>query len=235
MQISNRLAGTATQDSLANLAARAAGRASEETVENSRPASFSAGSHDPSEAVSLSVEALFILSGSRDSQRFPALTEEERNNVVSPALEERELAAFRHCRDEGDMKGYYRAYIEYFDKLQPQDQSSPRYAGSRQIAVSALRSLAYAEKAMADDVGSEPAVIDTILASGNTLRRDVPQMMPAGVVAQNAAAQNAAAQSTTVQSTTAQNVASQSLSLPGGEARRGYGISHVTSMYLGSF
>jgi hypothetical protein len=181
MQISNRIAGGAASDSLANLAARAAGRANEETVDGARQGGFSAGNYDPADQVSLSVEALLVLSASRDEQRHPALSEDEQNNIVSPALEAREYAAFRRFRDEGDMKNYYRAYIEYFDNLQPQDQSSPRYAGSRQVAVSALRSLAYTEKATDDEVSVEaPAVIDAILASGNTLRRDLPQMAANG-------------------------------------------------------
>lgn len=180
MQISNKIAGSATSDSLANLAARAASKAREEAVDGGQPG-FTAGSYDPSDHVSLSVEALLVLSASRDTHRFRPLTEDERNNIVSPELEEREYAAFRHFRGEGDMKSYYRAFIEYFDNLRPQDQSSPRYAGSRQIAVSALRSLAYAEKAMDDDLGTEvPAVLDTILASGNAIRRDVPQMVSPG-------------------------------------------------------
>ncbi|MCV3737737.1 biotin biosynthesis protein BioC [Rhizobium sp. TRM96647] len=206
MQISNRIAGTATQDSLANLAARAAGRTSEDAVEATRPSAFTAGNHDPSDRVSLSVEALLILSASRDTQSLPALSEDERNNVVSQALEDREYKAFRHFREEGDMKSYYRAYIEYYDRLQPQDQSSPRYAGSRQIAVSALRSLAYAEKAMDDDTAGEaPAVIDTILASVDTLHRDVPQM------------------------------AAATAGLRGAEAFHAIGASRATSMYLASF
>ncbi|MFD1326949.1 biotin biosynthesis protein BioC [Mycoplana ramosa] len=208
MQISNRIAGSKTSDSLANLAARAAGKAAEEAADGARQNGFTAGSYDPSDQVSLSVEALLVLSASRDTQRFPPLTEDERNNIVSPELEEREYAAFRHFRDDGDMKGYYRAFIEYFDKLRPQDQSSPRYVGSRQIAVSALRSLAYAEKAMEDDVGTEvPAVLDTILASGNTIRRDVPQMVSPGAAIHGA----------------------------DGSGRQSFAASRATSMYLGSF
>ncbi|MBD9372161.1 biotin biosynthesis protein BioC [Rhizobium sp. ARZ01] len=208
MQISNRIAGTATGDSLANLAARAAGRGGEEVVDGARQSAFTAGTYDPSDQVSLSVEALFVLSASRGNQALPALTEDERNNVVSAALEEREYSAFRRFRDDGDMKSYYRAYIEYFDSLQPQDQSSPRYVGSRQVAVSALRSLAYTEKAMDDEVGAEaPAVLDTILASGTTIRRDVPQMASA-----NAAFHGVDSM-----------------------ARQGLGVSRATSMYLGSF
>lgn len=206
MHISNRIAGTATGDSLANLAARAAGSASDDSVEAKKGA-YAAGSYDPSEQVSLSVDALFILSASRDEQRLPSLSEEERNNVVTPELDEREFLGFRHFRADGDMKNYYRAYIEYFDKLQPQDQTSPRYAGSRQVAVSALRSLAYAEKAMDNDMGIDaPAVIDTILASGDTLRRDVPQMATVAVSANSEKF-----------------------------ARSSLGISRATSMYIGSF
>ncbi|PTM95242.1 biotin biosynthesis protein BioC [Mycoplana dimorpha] len=184
MQISDNIAGRAASDSLAHLAARAAGRSREEAVEAPRPAGFSAGSYDPAEKVSLSVEALLVLSGSREDRRLPALTEDERNNVVTPSLEAREHAAFRHFRALGDMKSYYRAYIEYFDSLQPQDQSSPRYAGSREVAVAALRSLAYAQNAAGDEAGLEaPAVLDTILASADATRRDYPQLTVPGAEA----------------------------------------------------
>ena len=75
MYISNKIAGTATGDSLANLAARAAGKTVDEQKDGAKAGAFAGGSYDPSDHVSLSVEALFVLSGSRSEQRLPALTE----------------------------------------------------------------------------------------------------------------------------------------------------------------
>ena len=67
MYISNRLAGTATGDSLANLAARAASRATEAPAEAESNANLSGGSYDPSAHVSLSVDALLILHVMREA------------------------------------------------------------------------------------------------------------------------------------------------------------------------
>ncbi|MCF3642122.1 biotin biosynthesis protein BioC [Rhizobium sp. TRM95111] len=174
MYISNRIAGTATGDSLANLAARAAASAAEEPAEATSTANLAGGSYDPSAHVSLSVEALLILSAAKsDDGKLPALSEDERNNVETPELLERERLAFGHYREEGDLKSYYRAYIEYYDSLEPADQASERYAGTRDIAVTALRSLAYTEKATSEPDGE--ATLDTILASGGTA--------PAGTIA----------------------------------------------------
>lgn len=178
MQISNRLAGTATGDSLANLAARAANRATEEPVDATSNAQLSGGTYDPSLRVSLSVDALFILSGAKTEEaQLPALTEDERNNIQSPALAEREHAAFGKYLETDDVKAYYRAYIEYFDNLRAEDQASARYAGTREPAVSALRSLAYNEKAIDED---GPTVLDAIFESGRTIRQ-IQTLQPASL------------------------------------------------------
>ena len=181
MYISNRLAGTATGDSLANLAARAASRATEAPAEAESNANLSGGSYDPSAHVSLSVDALLILSGAKaEPSRVPALTDDERNNIPSTSLAEREDAAFGKYLAAGDTKAYYRAYIEYYDALRPEDQASPRYAGTREGAVSALRSLAYSEKAIDGDEDAT-AVLDAILESGRTVRQTQPVTQPASL------------------------------------------------------
>lgn len=150
MHVSNRIASGATSDGLAYLAARAAGAVVEESVEESSGAHLAGGSYDPSAQVSLSVDALFVLSATRDEtpSTQPALTEAERNNLDTAELEKREYAAYGHFLDEGDRKAYLRAYIEYFDSMPAQDQRSSRYAGTREPAVAALRAIAYNESAL---------------------------------------------------------------------------------------
>ena len=148
MYVSNRIASSSTSDSLAYLAARAAGGALEETADAGSAAHLAGGSYDPSAQVSLSVEALLVLSGVREEETaaLPSLSEAERNNSDTEALERREYEAFGHYLDRGDEKSYHRAYIDYFDSLQPMDQRSPRYAGTRENAVAALRTIAYNER-----------------------------------------------------------------------------------------
>lgn len=148
MHVLNRIASSSTGDSLAYLATRAAGKAAEEPADAGSAAQLAGGSYDPSAQVSLSVDALLVLSGVREAEAaaVPSLSEAERNNSDTAALEQREYEAFRHHLDQGDEKGYHRAYIEYFDSLQPVDQRSPRYAGTRETAVAALRTIAYNER-----------------------------------------------------------------------------------------
>lgn len=158
MYVSNRIASSSTSDSLAYLATRAAGKAVEEAADADTAAHLAGGSSDPSAHVSLSVEALLVLSGVREEETaaLPALSDAERNNRDTEALERREYDAFRHYLDQGDEKNYYRAYIEYFDSMPPQDQRSPRYAGTRENAVAALRTIAYNER-VADMAAPEAA------------------------------------------------------------------------------
>ncbi|QRM55372.1 hypothetical protein [Sinorhizobium sp. BG8] len=148
MQVSSRISNAHTGDSLAYLANRAVGTVTEEATETGSSAQLSGGTYDPSARVSLSVEALLVLSGTSetDQARYPALTTDERNNIDTPELAAREYEAFGKYAETGDFKNYYRAYIEYYDNLQPIDQQSLRYDGSREKAVSALRSFTYNEE-----------------------------------------------------------------------------------------
>ncbi|MDX3925454.1 MAG: hypothetical protein QHC90_06535 [Shinella sp.] len=172
MQVTSRIAGNHTGDHLLQLASRAAGKTAEEAAEPAEQKQGPGGFYDPASRISLSVDAVLVLSGSKasDGGRLPPLTEDERNNIPSPALAARENAAFGKYLAEGDHKTYYRTYIEYYDSLQPQDQQSPRYAGTREIAVAALRSLAYSERIADADVSAS----DLPEAVGELVRQEAP-------------------------------------------------------------
>ena len=148
MYVMSRVASNQSGDHLLQLANRAAAKASEEPAETVEQERGAGGIYDPASRISLSGDAVFMLSGAKTAEngRLPALTEQERSNFESPALAERENAAFGKYLANGDHRAYYRAYIEYYDSLQPQDQQSQRYAGTREVAVAALRSLAYSER-----------------------------------------------------------------------------------------
>lgn len=175
MYVSNRIASSSTNDSLAYLATKAAGTAVEETVEAVSGANLAGGSSDPSLHVGLSVDALLVLSVAREELAYsqPALTEAERNNLDTAALERREHEAYGHFLAEGDRKAYYRAYIEYFDSMPAQDQRSARYAGTREPAVAALRAIAYNESAL--DMSAPDAALENATAtSEKAVRRATP-------------------------------------------------------------
>ncbi len=167
MHVSNRIASGSTSDSLAYLATRAAGSAVEESAEAVSGAHLAGGSHDPSAQVSLSVDALLVLSAAREETpyRQPTLTEAERNNLDTGQLEKREHAAYGRFLDEGDRKAYLRAYIEYFDSMPPQHQRSSRYAGTREPAVAALRAIAYNESAL--DMTAPDAGLENVSEAGD--------------------------------------------------------------------
>lgn len=150
MYVSNRISSSSTNDSLAYLANKAAGKSVEENAEAASTAHLAGGSYDPSAHVGLSVDALLVLSVAKEEAAYsqPSLTDAERNNLDTSELEKREYAAYGHFLEEGDRKGYYRAYIEYFDSMPAEDQRSDRYAGTREPAVSALRAIAYNESAL---------------------------------------------------------------------------------------
>ncbi|WLR94129.1 hypothetical protein [Shinella zoogloeoides] len=175
MYVSNRIASGSTNDSLAYLATKAAGKAVEENAEAGSTAHLAGGSSDPSAHVGLSVDALLVLSVAREETAYsqPALTEAERNNLDTAALEKREHDAYGHFLDAGDRKGYYRAYIEYFDSMPPQDQRSARYAGTREPAIAALRAIAYNESAL--DMSAPDAALENATEAGErTARRATP-------------------------------------------------------------
>lgn len=173
MYVSNRIASGSTSDSLAYLATRAAGSAAEENAEAGSTAHLAGGSYDPSAHVSLSVDALLVLSATREETAYgqPALTEAERNNLDTTELEKREHAAYGHFLDEGDRKAYLRAYIEYFDSMPAQDQRSARYAGTREAAVAALRAIAYNESAL--DMTAPDAALGNASEAGDRAARRV--------------------------------------------------------------
>lgn len=175
MYVSNRIASGSTSDSLAYLATRAAGNGAEENAEAGSTAHLAGGSYDPSAHVSLSVDALLVLSATREETAYgqPALTEAERNNLDTTELEKREHAAYGHFLDEGDRKAYLRAYIEYFDSMPAQDQRSARYAGTREAAVAALRAIAYNESAL-DMTAPDAALGNASEAGDRAARRATP-------------------------------------------------------------
>jgi hypothetical protein len=173
MYVSNRVTSGSTSDSLAYLATKAAGKAVEENTEGGSTAHLAGGSYDPSAHVGLTVDALLVLSVAKEemASSLPALTEAERNNLDTTELEKRENDAFGHFLAEGDRKGYYRAYIEYFDSMPMQDQRSARYAGTREPAVAALRAIAYNESAL--DMTAPDTALEN--ASGEqAVRRSTP-------------------------------------------------------------
>lgn len=166
MYVSNRIASGSTNDSLAYLATKAAGKPVEEVAEPVASAQLAGGTTDPSSHVGLSVDALLVLSVAKEESAHsqPALTEAQRNNLDTTALEAREHEAYGHFLEEGDRKAYYRAYIEYFDSMPAQDQRSARYSGTRELAVSAIRAIAYNESAL-DMAAPEAAVANTVQRS----------------------------------------------------------------------
>ncbi|MEW9615517.1 hypothetical protein AB3G45_16995 [Shinella sp. S4-D37] len=175
MHVSNRIASSSTSDSLAYLATKAAGKAVEESTEAGSTANLAGGSYDPSAHVGLSVDALLVLNVAREETAYsqPALTEAERENLDTDALEKREYAAFGHFLDEGDRKAYYRAYIEYFDSMPAEDQRSARYAGTREPAVTALHAIAYNESAL-DMTAPDAALENATAGEGKGSRRATP-------------------------------------------------------------
>ncbi|MXN45735.1 hypothetical protein GR138_11075 [Shinella kummerowiae] len=175
MYVSNRITSSSTGDSLAYLATKAAGKAVEENAEVGSTAHLAGGSYDPSAHVGLTVDALLVLSVAKEemTSSLPALTEAERNNLDTAELEKRENDAFGHFLAEGDRKGYYRAYIEYFDSMPMQDQRSARYAGTREPAVAALRAIAYNESAL-DMTAPDTALENAAVAGEQSVRRSTP-------------------------------------------------------------
>jgi hypothetical protein len=171
MYVSNRIASSSTNDSLAYLATKAAGKAIEDAAETGSTAHLAGGSSDPSAHVGLTVDALLVLSVAKEEMAYsqPALTEAERNNLDTTELEKREYTAFGHFLEESDRKGYYRAYIEYFDSMPTQDQRSARYAGTREPAVAALQAIAYNESAL--DMTAPDTALENATADGERAAR----------------------------------------------------------------
>lgn len=159
MQIANRLTAAAG-DGLGNLAGRSAGQVGAAAKDDGSAQAAQAGFFDPTPRIALSVDALLYLSRTRKAPEKPApLTSDEWNNRLSPQLAAREYQAFGKFADAGDYKAYYRAFIEYYDSLRPEDQNSLRYFGTREAAIAGLRSLEYdAESGLDIDVNFKRVV-----------------------------------------------------------------------------
>ncbi|MCM5694097.1 biotin biosynthesis protein BioC [Sinorhizobium meliloti] len=145
MEIENRLnAAAAAGDGLGNLAGRSADQAGAADKGESGVAVPPTGFVDPTPRISLSADALLYLGrAKRTPEKLPPLTKDEWNNRLSPQLAAREHQAFGRLAETGDYRAYYRAFIDYYDGLRPEDQNSLRYFGTREAAVAGLRSLDY--------------------------------------------------------------------------------------------
>lgn len=128
--------------------------------EESETGTLVPGTYDPASRVHLSAETLLFLSrAKREKEKYPPLTREEWNNTLTPQLAAREHGAFGKYSETGDMRGYYRAFIEYYDDLRPDDQHSLRYFGTREAAVAGLRSMDYE-----DETGGERGEYQTLVS-----------------------------------------------------------------------
>ncbi|RVH86309.1 biotin biosynthesis protein BioC [Sinorhizobium meliloti] len=145
MQIENRLnAAAASGDGLGNLAGRSADPTGAADKGESGVPVPPTGFVDPTPRISLSADALLYLGrAKRTPEKLPPLTKDEWNNRLSPQLAAREHQAFGRLAETGDYRAYYRAFIDYYDGLRPEDQNSLRYFGTREAAVAGLRSLDY--------------------------------------------------------------------------------------------
>jgi hypothetical protein len=164
MQIANRLGSTGTGDGLSNLAGRAAAQVTSGSREEGNAAVSPAGSYDPSSRVSLSIEALLFLGRTkRVQEKYPALTAEEWGNKLSPQLAAREYQAFGKYGETGDYKAYYRAFIEYYDNLRPEDQNSLRYFGTREAALAGARSVEYSDESGGEGGAAFQTLVSVLL------------------------------------------------------------------------
>jgi len=170
MQIANRLTSAGTGDGLSNLAGRAATQGDSVNREEGSATVSLTGGYDPSSRVSLSAEALLFLGRTkRVQEKYPALTKDEWSNKLSPQLAAREYQAFGKYSETGDYKAYYRAFIEYYDNLRPEDQNSLRYFGTRDAAIAGARSVEYSDES-GDESGAAFQTLVSVL-----LDTDKPQ------------------------------------------------------------
>ncbi|MCV9997136.1 biotin biosynthesis protein BioC [Pararhizobium sp. YC-54] len=164
MQIANRLTSAATGDGLNNLAGRAAAQGVSGSREDGGAAVLATGGYDPASRVSLSAEALLFLGRTkRVQEKYPALTKDEWSNRLSPQLAAREYQAFGKYSETGDHKAYYRAFIEYYDNLRPEDQNSLRYFGTRDAAIAGARSVAYSDESGIDGGSAFQTLVSVLL------------------------------------------------------------------------
>ncbi|MCV9965265.1 biotin biosynthesis protein BioC [Pararhizobium sp. BT-229] len=164
MQIANRLTSAASGDGLSNFAGRAATQSASGNREDGGATVLPAGGYDPSSRVSLSAEALLFLGRTkRVQEKYPALTRDEWSNKLSPQLAAREYQAFGKYSETGDHKAYYRAFIEYYDNLRPEDQNSLRYFGTRDAAIAGARSVEYSDESGVDSGATFQTLVSVLL------------------------------------------------------------------------
>lgn len=164
MQIANRLTSATAGDGMNNLAGRAAVQGASGNREDSNASLSPTGGYDPSSRVSLSAEALLFLGRTkRVQEKYPALTKDEWSNKLSPQLAAREYQAFGKYSETGDHKAYYRAFIEYYDNLRPEDQNSLRYFGTRDAAIAGARSVAYSDESGIDGGSGFQTLVSVLL------------------------------------------------------------------------
>ncbi|MDK1492265.1 biotin biosynthesis protein BioC [Sinorhizobium sp. 7-81] len=175
MQIANRLTAATAGDGLGNLAGRPAGQVVAGSKDESGTQASQAGFFDPTPRISLSVDALLYLSRTKKSpERLPPLTREEWDNKLSPQLASREYQAFGRLAETGDYKAYYRAFIEYYDSLRPEDQHSLRYFGTREAAVAGLRSLEYDSESGLDIEANFQTLVSVFLDEDKVAQPEIP-------------------------------------------------------------
>ncbi|OHV85197.1 biotin biosynthesis protein BioC [Ensifer sp. LCM 4579] len=175
MQIANRLTGAATGDGLSNLAGRSAGEVGTTGKEDASAQAAQAAFFDPTPRISLSVDALLYLSRTKKTpEKAPPLTADEWSNRLSPQLAAREHQAFGKFADSGDYRAYYRAFIEYYDTLRPEDQNSLRYFGTREASVAGLRSLEYDAESGLDSDSSFKRIVSVFLDEDKTVSSAAP-------------------------------------------------------------
>ncbi|MEK1933332.1 MAG: biotin biosynthesis protein BioC [Pararhizobium sp.] len=180
MQIANRLTSAGTGDGLSNLAGRAAAQGSSANREEGNATVSLNGGYDPSSRVSLSAETLLFLGRTKRAQeKYPALTKEEWNNKLSPQLATREYQAFGKYSETGDYKAYYRAFIEYYDNLRPEDQNSLRYFGTRDAAIAGARSVEYSDES-GEESGATFQTLVSVLLDADKPQSEFATLQDAG-------------------------------------------------------
>jgi hypothetical protein len=163
MQISGRTSNT-TNDAGSQRGARTPVRNASAGRDEGDTSVVVSGGYDPSARVALSADTLLFLSRTkRIQEKYPPLTRDEWNNKLSPQLAAREYQAFGKFSETGDHKAYYRAFIDYYDNLRPEDQDSLRYFGTRDAAVTGLRSTEYEDEAGMTGEDTFHTLVDVLL------------------------------------------------------------------------
>lgn len=169
MQIANRLTAATAGDGLGNLGGRSAEQVGAASKGESDVPVSAASFVDPTPRISLSVDALLYLSRTKKApERMPPLTRDEWSNRLSPQLAAREYQAFGKFAENGDYKAYYKAFIDYYDNLRPEDQNSPRYFATREAAVAGLRSLEYDAESGLEVEGNFERLVSVFLNEDKT-------------------------------------------------------------------